>query len=67
MTQITYANQTKPNTGRARIAVRVAGRLAGHILGTFDGRFAYQPKGTTIYGNSFRTLEACKASLEGEE
>lgn len=62
---ITYKDQTKPDTGRARIAVYVDGRLAGHIKGTFDNRFAYTPKGQREAGQAFSTLEACKASLEG--
>ena len=64
---ITYKSQTKPDSGRARIAVYVDGRLAGHIKGTFDNRFAYTPKGSRIAGESFKTVDAVKASLEGTE
>lgn len=64
---ITYKDQTKPDTNCARIAVYVDKRLAGHIKGTFDGRFAYQPKGSYSAGRSFRTVEAVKASLEGKD
>jgi hypothetical protein len=64
---ITYRDQTKPDTNRVRIAVYLDGKLRGHIKGEFDGRFAYYPKGSRIVGQSFRTLDAVKASIEGTE
>jgi hypothetical protein len=49
-----------------RLAVHLDGRRVGTIRGDTSG-FHYQPKGSTSRGADFRTLEACKRSIEGAD
>ena len=45
-------------------AVFVDGKRVGKIIRSTDGMFYYQPKGSNLRGDKYKTIEEVKKSLE---
>jgi hypothetical protein len=56
---VTFRNGSLPSHS---VSVLIGDRVVGHINRTRGG-FVYAPKGSTLRGDVFPSLDACKASL----
>lgn len=63
---ITYRNQNGSPKGKWNINVLLEGIIVGEIRKMATG-YVYIPKGKRTGGETFPTLDACKASIEGDE
>lgn len=61
---ITY--EDTPNGIKVKLEGKIVGKIRLIAVGNEPAQYQYQPAGSSIKGDPYPTLEACKASLESD-